>query len=415
MPRNLHVLPHFWRSVLSVMSGTALAQLIPILGSLIIAREYAPSQFGEFSAWLGVVTIAAVMATGRFETSFAIVADDEPRRIAVVCTIVTLFLAVIVLAALSAIASLLGPSWLTAKGSLLFALFIPAVLFGATAQIWQMWAATAGRYRQLSTIRIGQAVSVVFAQIAAGALFPSAGALASAYTIGSFVSLGICFYLLPLGRWPADIVKLVWLFWKRYVRFPLYSLPADAINTLAGQLPILVVANRFGPEITGLLALTMRTLGGPISLLGNSVLDVFKRQAATTYRERGECRSEYVQTFLFLASLSIVMSIALLFTSRALFAVAFGERWRFAGTVAIWLLPMFALRFVASPLSYMVYVVEKQHMDLIWQMCLLVMTVLSLNLPLGYPAVLQSYSLGYALMYVVYLAMSYRFSVGDKR
>jgi hypothetical protein len=44
----------FWRSVGLVLTGTVAAQSIPLLGSLVIARIYAPAEFGLFSAWLGM-------------------------------------------------------------------------------------------------------------------------------------------------------------------------------------------------------------------------------------------------------------------------------------------------------------------------------------------------------------------------
>lgn len=100
------------------------------------------------------------------------------------------------------------------------------------------------------------------------------------------------------------------------------------------------------------------------------------------------------------------------FFSEDLFALAFGEQWRAAGTIALWLMPMFAMRFVASPLSYMMYVAHKQQVDLFWQIGLLAMTVTTLWLPSHYAVALLSYSAGYSAMYVVYLALTYRFSLG---
>ena len=78
-------------------------------------------------------------------------------------------------------------------------------------------------------------------------------------------------------------------FWSRHRRFPQYSLPADAVNTAAVQLPVMVVAGRFGAEAAGLLAMTLKTLGAPIGLLGKSVLDVFKRYAAAAWRDQRAC------------------------------------------------------------------------------------------------------------------------------
>ena len=161
--------------------------------------------------------------------------------------------------------------------------------------------------------------------------------------------------------------------------------------------------------------MTMRILGAPIGLLGKSVLDVFKRHAASSFRDHGECRSDYVQTFKVLGLGSLAFSLVMAISSETLFAVAFGETWRASGVIAVWLLPLFALRFMASPLSYMAYIAGKQHVDLFWQIALLGMTLASLNIPQRYDLALQAYSAGYSVLYVIYLALSYRFSLGEKR
>ena len=158
----------------------------------------------------------------------------------------------------------------------------------------------------------------------------------------------------------------------------------------------------------------MRMLGGPISLLGAAVLDVFRQQAAKSWREHGHCRNEYVRTFKVLGGASVLFAVLLAPFSEDLFQFAFGERWSRAGTIALWLLPMFAMRFVASPLSYMFYIAEKQHIDLAWQLSLLGMTLATLLLSPGYGTALQAYSLGYSVMYLIYLILSYRFSLGQR-
>jgi len=102
----------------------------------------------------------------------------------------------------------------------------------------------------------------------------------------------------------------------------------------------------------------------------------------------------------------------MVFVSEWLFAFAFGEVWRGAGTIAVWLLPLFALRFIASPLSYMVYIAGKQHIDLLWQIVLLGVVLAALSIPSNHALALQAYSGGYSILYVIYLWMSYRFSRG---
>jgi len=201
-------------------------------------------------------------------------------------------------------------------------------------------------------------------------------------------------------------------FWHRQRKFPLLSLPADSINTAAAQLPLLIVGSRFGAEVAGHLALTLRVLAAPVALLGSSVLDVFRRTGSESWRARGHCRDEFGRTFRVLATGAALVGFLLAVTAEALFAWLFGETWRASGTMALWLLPMFGLRFVASPLSYVFYMAGKQQADLVWQCVLLAMTLATLWLPATHAAALQAYSWGYSAMYVLYLAMSYRYSRG---
>lgn len=409
-------LDRYWHHVGTVLTGTVVAQIIPVVGALVIARQYTPVDFGAFSAWLGVVLFLSVILTGRFEIALAIVPDGDARRLAVLATLVTSILAAFVAAVFCGVIVQYIPAMGNGISPSMVVMLVPTALAVAMAQTWQSWAAAEGSYRDLSFMRIAQASAITICQIGAGIFSPSASSLAFAHLGGAIVGLALSAYLIPLSRFPKDQAKRTVLeFWNQYRRFPIFSLPADSINTAAAQLPVIIVAARFGTDIAGLLALTMRILGAPIGLLGKSVLDVFKRHAAASYRERGECRMEYVRTFNVLAIASLGFCVVMASVSEPLFALAFGENWRGAGTIAIWLLPLFALRFMASPLSYMVYIAGKQHIDLVWQVTLLVMTISALNISHNHAIALKAYSAGYSLLYMVYLAMSYRFSQGDTR
>ena len=81
--------------------------------------------------------------------------------------------------------------------------------------------------------------------------------------------------------------------------------------------------------------------------------------------------------------------------------------------MATWLLPLFALRFVASPLSYTFFIAGRQRINLVWQIALLAMTVGTLIFLPEYRTTLQAYSAGYCLLYLVYLRLSYTLSCGS--
>lgn len=403
----------FWRHVGVVLSGTVLAQSIPLLGSLLIARLYLPADFGLFSTWLGLAQLGAVAMTGRYEMALALEPDGETRRVAVLATFATAGLAVTLLAFV--VSNLYGFGWLRQIPHGLLVSWVPAATLLCASQVWQAWAAADGRYRELGLLRVGQALAVTVLQVVAGSFDASAESLAWAQVAGLTIGVLLGVWYMPLSvkpMIPGNLLTAMRGFQKRHYRFPLLSLPADTVNTAAAQLPLLIVASRFDADTAGWLAMAMRTLGAPISLLGAAVLDVFRRHAAQGWRDNGNCRFEYMRTFWVLAGAATLVALVLVTTSEPLFALVFGERWRAAGTVALWMLPMFTLRLVASPLSYMFYLADKQHIDLAWQLALLAMTVCTLTLAVTSRGALLAYSAGYSALYLVYLFLSYRLSRG---
>lgn len=405
----------YWRSVGSVLTGAAMAQALPVLGSLFLARLFSPNDFGLYAAWLGIVAIAAIVLTGRLELALALEPDGQPRNNALFVTLLTLAGTFGLLIALGIVTLIAAPQWFASTPTLLIVLFAPTALLTAAVQTWLSWAAAEGSYRALSLIRIAQAGGITLLQLSAGLLNPSASSLALAHLLGLILSILVALSRMPVRPPQRPWRPLVAAFWSRHQRFPLLSLPADSVNTACAQLPLLIVAARFGAEYAGYLALTMRTLGVTFGLLGTAVLDVFKRQASNSYRERGECKADYLRTFKVLMLGSVLACAIIAPISEELYAIGFGERWRQAGLIALWMLPLYALRLVASPLSYTFYIAGKQHLDLVWQFGLLAITLITLNVSPQPAPTLQLYSAGYSLMYTIYLVLSYRFSLGVAR
>lgn len=403
----------FFRSIRTVLLGMMVAQAIPLIGSLLIARLYAPAEFGLFSTWLGIVVTIAVMLTGRLEMALGVVDDGDSRQFAVFSILVTTFLAASVVGLLAGLSYVFVP-FTQQFGIGLVILLAPMALLLAVMQTLQSWAAVDGRYRQLSIMRISQALVITFVQIAIAWWAPSAINLALGQLVGVLAGVCVAEYLMPLDVYDNthNFFKRIQVFWRSHRKFPMFALPADFINTGAGQLPLLFITSKYGAEASGFFALTLRMLGGPISLLGAAVLDVFKRNAAENFRLNGHCRQDFVRTFKILSCLGVLLAMGVILFAEPAFVYAFGETWREAGVIAIWLMPMFAMRFVASPLSYVFYIAGKQHVDLMWQIALLAMTLVVFTWPDSFEGSVKGYALGYACMYAVYLMLSYRYSKG---
>jgi O-antigen/teichoic acid export membrane protein len=190
-----------------------------------------------------------------------------------------------------------------------------------------------------------------------------------------------------------------------------FSLPANLLNAAVGQLPLLIIGARHGALAAGLYALTLRVLAAPISLLAASVLEVFKRESVRQFQNDGNCRPAYLHALRVLLLLGCLPSLVLLLASPALFSFVFGPAWRGAGELAQILAPLYFLNFIASPLSYVFFVAGRQKIELVWQVALFIMTVTAFAAPLTLKQSVLAYTVGYSLLYLLYLQMSYRYAL----
>jgi O-antigen/teichoic acid export membrane protein len=447
---TLPKLPTFWKHLLTVMSGSVAAQALPILAAPLITRLCTPAEMGAFSVWFGVVAIAAVIATLRMEN--AMIFDQRRQRqhlcFGVVAWSATwLALLLTVAATLIKMCCLTGMSWL---GALTLGM---AAWLTATMQTTLAYAASHNAFAPAAKARIVAAGGIALAQLGILGLGVGAGALMAGHLIGLAMGLVAARMLLkpPLGRrqggtpsWRAWRHGPGWRTWRDGLRgkalawlrrlsrhglsalFPSktqraflrthralwnFTLPANLLNTGVGQLPLLIIGARHGAMAAGLFALTQRVLAAPISLLAASVHEVFKRESVRQFQDTGNCRPAYLHALRVLLLLGCVPSLILLLASPALFAFAFGEAWRGAGELAQILAPLYFLNFLASPLSYVFFVAGRQKIELVWQIALFIMTVGVFAAPLTLKQNVLAYTIGYSLLYLLYLRMSYRYSV----
>ena len=438
-------LPTFWKHLLTVLGGSLAAQALPIVAAPLITRLCTPGELGAFSVWLGVVAIAAVAATLRME--FAMVVDPGRIRQRLCFGVVawsSTWLAVVLTVALVAarLLDLVAMSW-------------PGVLtLGLAAWLTAGMQTTLAYAASRHDPRLGRCRKAVVRGGVAGAQLGLLGLLAmlaslpwltmrltdaggDALLAGQLVGLAAGLLAarrllhLPLrgaglkaARLQVYLRRLHRQGWaallptapqRRYLchhrAFWRFTLPSSLLNAAVGQLPLLIIGARHGVMAAGLFALTQRVLAAPISLLAASVLEVFKRESVRQYQEHGDCRPAYRHALRVLLALGAVPASVLWVASPALFSFVFGADWRGAGELAQIMAPLFFLNFVAGPLSYVFSVAGRQKIELLWQVALFATTVAAFAAPLSLAHNVLAYSIGYSLLYLVYLHLSYRYAL----
>lgn len=414
----MRALPTFWKHMLTVLGGSVAAQALPIMAAPLITRLCRPEDMGAFSVWFGLVAIAAVAATLRMENAMVIDHQPEPQRlcfdvVAWSAGWLALLITGFALAAKLAGASLAaqsgwhGMSWL---GVLSLGL---GAWLTATMQITLAYAASHNAFAPAAKARVWAAGSIALLQLLLLALGVGAGALLAGHLLGLAAGLAAARRLLkpPHSHTGLALSQPQRQYLKKHQAFWRYTLPANLLNAGVGQLPLLIIGARHGALAAGLFALTQRVLAAPISLLAASVLEVFKRESVLQFQTLGNCRQAYLHALRVLLLLGCGPSLLLLLASPALFSFVFGPAWRGAGELAQILAPLYFLNFVASPLSYVFAVAGRQKVELLWQVALFCMTVTVFAAPLTLRDSVLAYTIGYSLLYLLYLQMSYRYAL----
>jgi O-antigen/teichoic acid export membrane protein len=410
---DLVSLRKFWQPALKVLSGAGIAQIVPILSNIFLAVAIGVAQFGYFSLWLGMVYLGAVISTLRLENALFIEAQGAARERSLVTVVQIVFLTALVAAlVLGALAVIWQEVLPEISGRLLSTLIPAAALLGLNASA-QAFVVSNGAYDLVNRFRILQALAVALTQCILVLQTPTAMSMALGFLLGQAVCLVYVVRQLKssiLGKAGYDSPVH---FIRRHWRFPVFSLPADGLSSFGALLPVALIGSQYGAASAGQVALTIRVLAAPAGLLGKAIQDVFKREAVLERERRGSCERLYFTILLGAFPVLVLFVATLHYLGPAGFLFLFGDEWRQAGEMSKSLAPVFALSLVASPLSYIVYLVNRQYIDLVWQAALVGLVWYSLTQFPGLDKSIHAFALTYVSMYVVYLYISFRLCSAD--
>lgn len=349
----------FLKHVLTLMTGTAVAQLIPLVATPFLSRMYTDHEFGIYTLYMalasGIMTIAAL----RYDMAVVVPEKESDARglvkLASRLALGTSLLATVVLTVWA------GPLS-RAMGQPDIKPYLPLVglLALAMTQISsrQYWLNRRQRYKDMARNRMGQAVGTNATQIVAG-LTPLPGALG--LVLGPIV--GQWFSFLNLRRLtrhetrpqPGDSALEMA---REHRKMPLLNGPNALVDTIRLQGINVMIGMFFSGAVLGQFGQAWRLLQMPMGLINQALSQVFFQKLATTPRGRmfGVVRNAIVRSL----AIGIVPFGLIWLLSPWLFPFVLGDMWRPAGDIARILVPWLYLNFVTSPISTLFITVRRQ-------------------------------------------------------
>jgi len=375
----------FSSDVFKIVSGTALAQAFGILASPIITRIYVPEAFGVAALFSSIAGIIAVVACLRYEMAIMLPKKDEDAaNLLGLCLFLAVFISLITIPTIwlsqETILRLLNSTeianylWLTPM----------AVFFTGAFMALNYWNTRSKQFGRLSIARINASIATIIAQIGAGvAGYATGGSLIGASIFGSAVST-----LVLAGQiWRDDrkiLLRNIRLRsmskeFSRHRKFPIMDTWSGLLNSISSQMPIFIFSIFFSPTVVGYYALGHMVLQLPMTFIGSAVGQVFFQRAAEA-KLKGTLPTVVDNTFSRLTMVGLYPIIIIFLIGKDSFVFFFGSNWAEAGIYAQILSLWILLVFMASPLSTLFAIFEKQEIFLLINILLFISRAASLVL-----------------------------------
>ncbi len=369
----------FTQNVLTLMTGTVIAQAIPIAISPILTRIYTPEDFGLFALFFAILSIFSVVMNARYENAIMLPKKDEDAinifaLAFLINLLISLFLFLIVLIFNEDITHILGDKRIS-----LWLYFIPiSLFFVGLFNILNIFNNRKKNYKDIAQSLWLKSLIMAIIQLGLGFIKDGATGLISGQIISQFFAnmrLSANIWRDKKLIYSINKIKIIALA-KKYSNFPKFSLPSALSNVLSGHLANILISSFFSVATLGYYSLVQRVLGIPSVLIGRSMGQVYYEEGVKEKNRTGKTSKVFMATLKKLLIVGIPSFILLFFTVERLFIIVFGEEWAVAGEYAQLVVPMFFFRFIVTSLSSTYDIFQKLKIEMIWQLVLLIGTVL---------------------------------------
>ena len=359
----------FAGNVLKLAGGTALGQGLVVVSTPVITRLYTPAEMGILGIFMAFVGFLSVGVGLRYEIAIVSAQDDREANHLLVASLffvlpTSIFAGLVMWVMISY--NLLSYGMLPVWSAIAAAMTLLATGFFSSLRYWHVRRNDfAGVSRALVFQGFGRSViPIVLAWGQVGWVGLLFGEVA-----GRVLGIG----RLMRGAGPAikEAIRPFDLAYygsmlKRHWKFPAIVLPSSLLDSLGAMLPLPVLAFFYGPAAAGQFLLVQRLSQLPAGLISASVGDVFHSHLAEAYRnDPNQIKAILWKVVKKLGTISTLIYLPLALVAPFVFGIIFGQKWAATGVLVSILAPVSLLGMVVSPVSRLLFVVNRSELKLL--------------------------------------------------
>ncbi len=360
------------KSLLITLGGTSIAAVVPIVFTPIIAALYSSSSYGQYSYFLATSNVISIFFAGKYDMAILIPKEEKEANNVFSLTVLLAVISLLILYIFVALTQNFNSLWKAELSDNIFLLPI-AAFFTSLNQIILTWKVRLGEFSKVSINKIANSFSyAILAIILVKIGFEKTGLIFSLILSMAFTTFLVGFTKIKDGFFLArSNLKDIILVCKKYVNFPKYNIPSSFIETLALQLPIFLITNLYDIGTLGQYAMAQRVILLPVTFVISSIVPVFRHSAAKEIHETGRCVKTFKSYFVGLTICACIIFPILYLLISFFLEDILGTKWLQSIDIMKILFFSVFMRFIANPLSSVIILKEKQQLDLILQIFLI--------------------------------------------
>jgi O-antigen/teichoic acid export membrane protein len=345
----------FSRNVLTLMTGTTIAQAIPIAISPILTRIYTPKDFGVFALFVAVVGFISVMSSARYEQAVIVAEKDEDAMNIfalgfILLSFFSILTELIIVFFKNFISSVLNSDefsqWLYIIPLTVFFVGLFNLLTNYNNRIKQ--------YKDIANAVVTKSLVLVMVQLVIGLLnYGVYGLIWGQMLSQLFANIRLLKNIFHDKLLLSTINKVkIFAMAKKYNNFPKYNMPHAMIGTLTSNLPIYIFTPFFGSVVVGYYSLALMIIFTPLMILANATARVYNQKVSELYNQKQDTYNFTLNVIKSLLKKILLPFILFVIFAPNIFAFIFGDAWMEAGIYTQILSGYLILNVIVSTVAY---------------------------------------------------------------
>lgn len=382
-----------------IFSGGLLAQVIYFATLPILSRIYSVDDFSNLSVFTSLLILLSTIACLRYDVAITLAEKkSDVLRLFILSIMLSTGITILILCIVVIL-------WFL-KIIDLYLLFLPvAVWVCSISNSVVNFYLKYKQYKKVSSLKVIQISLMSFSQIAFGFFLPILGSIGLIlgqvlnYAIGSIFQLKNIIKIKKLKNISFYSLKLVAFKYSHYMKYSTFD---SIFNLLGLHVPIILLTFMYDKYAMGIFYMAMRLIQTPIGILISAVSQIYYSNIQDLDNNVFGFSVKLILCLTLLGSLGFFIFYLI---QEPFISLVLGEKWLGLIDLSIWLLPWFFLQLISSPISTVMYALNKHKAMMILTLFGLIIRVCPVVILISFKSswVIEFYSLTNAIYYLTCL------------